>query len=168
MFFTILDLVLILIIFVFIAFGFVLGLISAIGSIVGIVLGTWLAGMFYQPLAEWLTPIFLGHSVSASIIAFILIFTLVNRVTGLVFWMLNKIFNLISFIPFTKSLNRILGAVLGFIEGVLAIGIVLYFISRLPITEWFSEVILNSFIAQFFIKTSSFLAPLLPDVIKVF
>lgn len=168
MYFTILDLILILIIFVFIAFGFVLGLIQAIGSIVGIVLGTWLAGIFYEPLAQWLEPILLGHAVAARIIAFILIFTLANRLVGLAFWIINKIFNIISIIPFTKSLNRILGAILGFIEGVLAIGVVLYFISQLPISQWFGGVIADSFVAQFFIQMSGILIPLLPDVIKVF
>ena len=76
MFLTILDLVLILILFIFITFGFVLGLLQAIGAIVGVAVGTWLAGHFYQPVAAWLTPIFLGHSLAANIVAFILIFSI--------------------------------------------------------------------------------------------
>ncbi len=131
MFLTILDLVLVLVLFIFITFGFVLGLVQAIGSLVGLALGTWLAGHYYQPLAAWLTPIFLGHSIAANIVAFTLIFAVSNRAVGLLFWILNKIFNLVSIIPFTKTLNRILGAVLGLIEGVLASGVVLYFISQI-------------------------------------
>jgi len=166
MYVTILDLVLILIIFVFVAFGFTMGLVQAVGSLVGIFLGTWVAGLYYASFAELLTPIFLGNALAANIISFILIFTVVNRLTGFAFWFVNKAFNLISIIPFTKSLNRILGAILGLVEGVLAIGIVLYFVSQLPIPESFLGFITDSPIAQFFIAQAAILVPLLPDIIN--
>jgi len=166
MFLTIFDLILILILFLFIAFGFALGLIQTIGALVGVVLGAWLAGVYYQPVGEWLTPFFLGHENTALVIAFILIFVLVDRLIGLVFWLINKIFKIISIIPFTKTINRLLGALLGFLEGTLVLGLSLYFIIRFPFSEWFSGVIAGSKVALWLIEMGNFLAPLLPTVLR--
>ena|SRR3989344_5534056 len=166
MYVTILDLILILILFVFVAFGFTMGLIQAIGALAGVVLGTWVAGMYYEQFASWLEPILLGQALSARIIAFVVIFTLANRLTGLLFWGVNKAFNLISIIPFTKSLNRLLGAVLGLVEGVLAIGIILYFVNQLPIIQWVSDIISESMVANALMSFARILVPLLPEIIN--
>ena len=166
MFLTILDLILLLILFSFIAFGFALGLVQTIGALIGVVLGAWLAGIWYEPVGNWLTPILLGHSVAAHIIAFILVFTVLNRLVGLVFWFINKIFNLVSIIPFTKSLNRILGALFGFLEGTLVLGLILFFSSRLGISEWWLGVIKGSKLAMWLIQMAGILTPLLPELIR--
>lgn len=166
MFFTIFDLVLLLAVFLFIAFGFALGLVQALGALVGVVIGTWVAGIFYEPFAAWLDPFLLGQQNMARVIAFIILFTLINRLVGLIFWLINKIFNLISIIPFTKSLNRILGAAFGLIEGVLALGLILYFVSRYSISDWFNGVLGASKIAIFLIKVASILSPLLPEILR--
>ncbi len=166
MFLTILDLILLLVLFMFIAFSFALGLVQTIGALIGVVLGAWLAGVWYEPVGNWLTPILLGHSVAAQIIAFILVFTIVNRLVGLAFWFINKIFNLISIIPFTKSLNRVLGALLGFLEGTLVLGLILFFSSRLEISEWWLGVIKGSKVGMWLIEMAGILTPLLPEIIR--
>lgn len=168
MYLTILDLILILILFVFVAFGFTMGLVQAVGAIIGLVLGTWVAGLYYEPMAQWLEPIILGHATTARILSFIILFTVVNRLSGLAFWFINKVFKLFTLIPFTKSINRLLGAILGFVEGVLAIGVVLYFISQLPISEWYSGIIDGSQVAGLFIAMAGVLVPLLPEIINQF
>ncbi|OGY47143.1 MAG: hypothetical protein A3J62_01825 [Candidatus Buchananbacteria bacterium RIFCSPHIGHO2_02_FULL_38_8] len=166
MYLTIFDLILLLILFLFIAFGFALGLIQTFGALVGLVLGAWVAGMYYEQLASFLAPFLLNNFVLADIVSFIIIFTLISRLTGLVFHIINKIFNIISFIPFTKSLNRLLGALFGFIEGVLALGLILYFISKFDISEWFTGVLAGSKIALWLIKMAGILTPLLPELIR--
>jgi membrane protein required for colicin V production len=166
MFLTILDLVLILILFLFIAFGFALGLVQSIGALVGVVVGAWMAGMYYEPLGAWLEPILLGHGNTARIIAFIVVFVLINRLVGLVFWVINKIFNIISIIPFTKTINRILGAVLGLLEGVLVLGLIIYFVSRFEISEWFTSILTSSQVAAWLVKIASILTPLLPALLR--
>ena len=163
MFLTILDLILILIIFTFIAFGFALGFIQTIGSLIGLVLGAWLAGQYYQIPGEWLSPIFLGNQTTANIIGFILLFTITNRAIGLLFWLINKIFNLLSLIPFVKSFNRLLGACLGLIEGTLALGIVLTFILGMTNSEWLIGIITDSRIANWLANIIQFFLPLLPN-----
>ena len=166
MFLTILDLILVFLVFLAIAFGFITGLIQAVGGFIGLVLGAWAAGRFYEVVGVWLTPIFLGNSITARIVAFILIFTIVNRLVGLLFWIVGKIFNLVSIIPFTKSLNRILGALLGFLEGTLFLGVILYFVSQLSISEWWIQVINGSSVAGLMMAVAGILTPLLPEVIN--
>ena len=90
----------------------------------------------------------------------------VTSLAALVFWLVNKIFHLISIIPFTKSLNRLLGALFGFLEGSLVLGLSLYFISRFTISDWFAEVLLASKVAYWLIKMAAILTPLLPVLLR--
>lgn len=166
MYIGILDLILLLILFLFIAFGFVLGLIQTIGALVGLVVGAWLAGLYYLPFAGWIQTLLLGHERLANIIAFMLIFTIVNRLVGLLFYVLNKIFNIISIIPFTKSINRLLGGLLGCLEGSLFIGISLLFISHYSFSQWFSGILSASPLAGWFMSMAGFIAPLLPATLR--
>lgn len=166
MYIGILDLILLLILFLFIAFGFVLGLIQTIGSLVGLVVGAWLAGLYYQPFAGWIQTLLPGHGGLANIIAFMLIFTIVNRLVGLLFYVLNKIFNIISIIPFTKSINRLLGALLGCLEGSLFIGISLLFIGHYSFSQWFSGILSASPLAGWFMSMAGFITPLLPATLR--
>ena len=166
MFFTILDLILILIIFCFIAFGFALGLVQVIGALIGVVLGTWAAGMYYEPVGAWLESILLGHGNVARVFAFILIFVVINRLVGLIFWVINKIFHIISIIPFTKFFNRILGAIFGLFEGILVLGLILYFVSRFSISAWLDAALAGSLVAAWLVWLSSILTPLLPVVLQ--
>ena len=166
MYLSILDLILLLILFIFIAFGFITGLIQVIGALLGVVAGAWLAGVYFEPVGSWLAPFLFGNAGLARLAAFILIFTLVTRAIGLAFYFLNKIFNLISIIPFTKSLNRILGALLGALEGTLAIGLILSFVVGHPLSEWFTGMIYQSTLATWLMAMASFLTPLLPEALR--
>lgn len=167
MYLSILDLILILVVFVFIAFGFTMGLVQSIGALVGVVIGTWLAGVYYEPIGSWFESVFLGSAVAARVVSFILIFTIVNRLVGLVFWLVNKIFNLISIIPFAKSLNRILGALLGLAEAVLTIGMMIYFTTQLAPVDWWQAAVEGSKIAKLLVDLASILTPLLPEIVKM-
>ena len=86
---VIFDLILLIILFIFVAFGWWLGLIQTLGALIGIALGAYLAGIWYVTFGDWLTPIFLGHDIAAKIVAFIILFTLINRLIGFLFWILS-------------------------------------------------------------------------------
>ena len=166
MFLTILDLVLILIIFVFVAYGFVAGLIQAIGALVGLFIGAYLAGQFYEPFAEMILPIVLGNENFANIAAFVLIFGITSRLIGFAFHMINKVFHIFSIIPFLKSINRLAGAFLGLLEGVLVLSLILYFVSRFPLTAWLSAYIVTSNVAAMLIFAAEIFSPFLPEISK--
>jgi uncharacterized membrane protein required for colicin V production len=81
------------------------------------------------------------------------------------FSLINKVFNIFTFIPFLKSINRLAGAALGFLEGALILGLVLFFLSNFPIA-WLVDLINQSSVAQFLIKIAKVLWPLLPIGLK--
>ncbi|MFH1225660.1 MAG: CvpA family protein [bacterium] len=161
------DLILLIILFIFVSFGWWLGLIQTLGALIGIALGAYLAGLGHAVLGGWLTPIFLGHEVAAKIVAFIILFTLINRLVGLLFWVINKVFNIISIIPFLKTINRLAGAILGLAEGVLVLGTILFVIGKYSSNDWFNGVVNTSDIAGWLMAISTIILPLLPEALKV-
>ncbi len=165
--FTLIDVILIAIVLFFGAGGFFFGFIGTVGSLVGLSLGTWAAGRYFSPVADWLTPIFLGHSDTARVVAFILIFILINKIIGLIFYLIGKVFNLISIIPFLKSINRLAGLILGLIEGALVVGLVIYAVAKFtPALPWLSDGLNKSIIAHYLVAVVAFLSTwFLPEAV---
>jgi len=163
---TLLDLILVLIVFFFTVSGFWFGLIITLGSLVGTIAGVLVAGHYFEQLAARLMGLAMGNEGAAKVFAFILIFLLVSRLIGFVFWIINKIFKLVAIIPFLKSLNRIGGGVLGFAEGVVFLGVVLVIAAKYVNVPWFVDAILASTVAQWLMKYGDILVPLLPTSIR--
>lgn len=163
MLFSLTDVILIVIVLIFTIGGFALGLIGMIGALLGIVAGVWIASQNFLPVSEWLTPILLDHSGTAKVVAFVVIFLLVNRLVAVLFWVINKAFRVISIIPFLKSINRIGGTILGVVEGVLVSGTVIYVIIKfVPQIEWLVNGLNESQVAHWLVWTTHFLSNLLP------
>lgn len=139
-----------------------MGLIEGIGSIVGIVLGLIVASYYYLNLSENLTWLFLNNQTVSQICTFLLIFILVNRGIAIVFWVFDKMFKIIAFIPFLKTFNRLLGAALGFIEGVIVIGVVLILLINFTQGDFWDKKVDNSRFAGLFKKGATVVSPLIP------
>jgi len=163
---TILDIILLLILFGFICFGLGHGLIYTIGSILGVIIGTWVGGLYYEKLADLALPLFSGNSNLAKVVCFLVIFLVVCKIVGFIFYLLDKIFKFISIIPFLKSINRLLGAILGLLEGMVVLGLIFYFYSKYPFWLFFNDLITNSQLVPYFLKIAKILLPLLPQVLK--
>ena len=150
----------------FILYGFWFGIIHMVGALLGVVVGAIAAGRLYAPVAHWLAP-FVGNNANlAKIIGFTIVFILVNKLVSLAFWIVEKIFKFISIIPFLKTFNRLLGAVLGLLEGTLALGLGVYFASRFPATASFEMLLRGSQMAHAFAAVGAILAPLLPAAVR--
>lgn len=162
---TLLDIILIFTICAFALFGFWLGFIQAVGSLIGTFLAAFIAGQYFDVLVPWIKP-YLRNEGLSHVLAFILLFILVNKAVGLFFWLINKIFHLIAIIPFLKTLNRLLGGLLGFVEGIVSVGIILYIASRYPISETFSAALIDSDIAEWLVDTVERFSFLFPDIIN--
>jgi len=162
---TIFDLVLLIILGGFTLFGLWFGFIHALGALVGIVAGAFVAGHYYTSVASWGSFIW-GAGDLGYILSFILILILVDRLVGLVFYLLDRIFKFIAIIPFLKSINHLVGAVLGFLEGAFAVGLILYFLSRYPINEWLTAQLIGSQVAPWLVGISNVLVPLLPEIVQ--
>lgn len=165
--FTLVDLILIVVVLVFVIVGFMMGLIKSLGALVGVFAGAWVAGHYYEPVASWLTPVLLGHSITATIVAFVLIFGLVDRLVIFIFYLIDKIFNIIAIIPFLGSINKLAGALLGFAEGVLATGLLLYVVSRFAGSiPWVGANLGQSQVAHGLVWISGLMTGLLPEALE--
>lgn len=160
------DYVLLVIIAIFTWIGFWSGFIHALGSLAGVFLGAAVAARYYSLLApawDWLA---FGSQRTVEIIIFIVLFIFISRLVGLVFWLLNKFFHLLKFFPGLGSLNRLLGAVLGFLEGVLVLATVLYFLTKYSLGLNFIDKLMVSQIGQILLTMVNIIKPILPEVFK--
>ena len=161
------DVSLILILAGFIFYGLFFGLIRTIGSIIGIVAGAYVAGNYYLNTYVWAKDLFFGHDNLGKVLCFIILFSLVNRLVGFLFILLDKSFNFLAIIPFLKTFNRLAGAALGFVEGGLVLGLILYVASRYAfLNSWFGDSLTHSQVAPFLVHFANILSPLLPEVLK--
>jgi len=156
------DLVLILIIAGFGLFGFWVGFVHALGSLVGTILGVYLASHYYTPVADWLIQTTGWGGNFPKVLVFILAFVIINRLVGLAFYFIDKVLSIVTRLPFISSINRLLGLLFGILEGALVLGIVFYFINKFPLGPQFMTSLGNSKVAPYVIGFASFLWPLIP------
>lgn len=159
---TIIDIIILIILAGFIFYGLFFGLIRTLGSLIGLVAGLWLTIIFYLTVFGWVKNLFFGHELAGKIIVFIMLFTLLNRLIGFIFALIDQTFNLLSIIPFLKTFNRLAGAVLGFVEGGLILGLILLFISETALAGRLDA----SKIAPFLISFAKAVTSLLPGVLE--
>lgn len=165
--FSIVDIILLLILAGFVFYGLFFGLIKTAGSLIAIIVGFLAASRLYLMLFSLAKPLAFGHDNIGKLVAFALIFTIVDRLVCLGFALLDKAFHVLSIVPFLKTINRLGGAFLGFIEGGLTLGLSLFVISRyLPGGGWLVDQLKDSQLVSFLLKFSNYLTPFLPDILK--
>ena len=161
------DVILVVILAGFVFYGLFFGLIRTLGVFVGLIAATFLASRLYLPVSYWLENFFFGYGNLGKVLVFVILFSLINRLVGFLFYLLNKTFNLISVIPFLKTFNRLGGLILGFLTGSLSIGLFIYVISRYSLIETlFGGWLAQSTLSPFFLKFANVLLPLLPEALK--
>ncbi|MFA6424517.1 MAG: CvpA family protein [Candidatus Magasanikbacteria bacterium] len=160
------DFALIIIIASFGLFGLWFGLVHTIGSLVGTVAGVYLAGVYYEPVANWLINTTGWGANFSKVLMFIIVFFVINRLVGLVFWLVDKFLSIFTHLPFIHSIDRLLGMIFGLLEGALMLGIIFYFIGKFPVGVTFMGWVTSSKIIPAVVKMASILWPLLPDALK--
>ncbi|MFZ6015105.1 MAG: CvpA family protein [Patescibacteria group bacterium] len=120
------NIVLLLILLAFVGLGLKDGFIVSLGRIVGAIIGFVAARAWYAaaaPLLSWLLP-----ESWAKVLMFLIIFLIVDRIMGWVFGALDKTYHFLAKLPFMKSANHIIGAIVGLIEGIVVMGGVIWLI----------------------------------------
>jgi len=161
------DIILLIIIGGFAMFGFWFGLIHTLGSLLGTVFGAYLASRYYEPMADWLMNITGWGGNVTKVIMFIIAFLIINRLVGFAFWIVDKMTSFFTSLPFISSLNRFLGLILGLFEGLVTVGLIIYFIERYPVSEKLMEWIAMSAVAPYTTSVAAILLPLLPEALKM-
>jgi uncharacterized membrane protein required for colicin V production len=163
---TLLDLCLLITLGGFVLAGIWFGLVHMVGAFVGMFLGIWAAGVYQGAIADWLVNSFGWNANLSHVLAFMFIYALVARLAGVALWFVEKIFGFFTIIPFLKTFDRLLGAALGFLEGMIAVGLFIYFAARFPWNDSFAAALAASTYAPKFLAVGSTLAPLLPAAIR--
>ncbi|PIR12862.1 hypothetical protein COV49_04075 [Candidatus Falkowbacteria bacterium CG11_big_fil_rev_8_21_14_0_20_39_10] len=161
------DIILIIILAGFVFYGLFFGLIRTLGTLTGTVAGAWIAIKYHLLVFSWFQGLFFGFDNLGRVIIFILLFTLTHRLVLIIFAILDKTFNIISIIPFLKSINRLLGAIFGFILGSFVVGLIIYGALSYPYIPGFTVAWINkSQVVPFLMKFIKILLPILPSMLE--
>lgn len=136
---TLFDLILFTIFCGFVFYGLFFGLVRALGSLIAVVIAVFAAAHFYLFIAQFLGNFF-PMSGFWNLIIFFSIFIIVNRLISLLVSLADKAFNIISIIPFLKSINRLAGAAFGIVEGLFVILIIFYIINTSFLDSWLGNM----------------------------
>jgi membrane protein required for colicin V production len=164
---TILDIILLFILAGFVFYGLFYGLIKTVGSLVGVILGAWGAAHFYLSFFDIIKYLFFGLDNLGKVICFLIIFVIINRLATFVFVVLDKTYNILSILPFLKTINRLAGAVFGFIEGGLVLGLALYILVKyVGADNFLGGMLIKSEFTPFLLDFIKILLPLFPEILK--
>lgn len=147
--------------------GFRLGAIHTLGSVIGTILGVYLASRYYEPMAAFIVAYTGWGGNLPNVIMFVVAFIVINRLVGFVFWIISRVFKLITRLPFISSVDKLVGLLLGVLEGIITIGVIIYFIERFPISKKLMEMIASSNMAEQIRKIANLFIPLFPEGLKL-
>jgi membrane protein required for colicin V production len=151
-----LDIVLLVLLSIPAITGLKKGLIKAVLSLAGLIIGIILAGRLYPAASRIFT--FIGNENIANILGYILILVAVIGVAMLLVYLLRKLADAITI----GWLDHLGGAVFGLLAGFLILGAILAIIAKY--VE--SDLIAQSFIAQVMLDYFPIVLGLLPDDFK--
>lgn len=170
---SIFDISLLVILGGFVLNGLSKGLINILGHFFGLIIGAYAASHYYLFFFDWwrnwswCQNWAADHTNAGKVLSFILLFIIVTRLTDLLFVMIEKFFNFIAVIPGSRFINNILGAALGFLEGALFLGLIIYVISRYTlISNYFGLQLSTSYVAPILLKVVHIILPILPEALK--
>ncbi|KKQ80331.1 MAG: Colicin V production protein [Parcubacteria group bacterium GW2011_GWC2_38_7] len=158
---VILDYILLAIIILMGVLGLRRGLIQSVGSIVGIIIGTLVASRFYMVIAN-----LFGGSNLTSLLTFIVILSVTVKLVGIIFWLLGKIFKIITILPIISHFDRFLGLILGLVEGLLVLAVILNFLLKYPFNYWVVTQMGASIVAKVLLKIGFVFIPLFPEALR--
>lgn len=151
----ILNILLIVALLGFVGAGMKDGFVHTLGRLVGAVVGFLVARTWSISLGSFLS-VFLPSG-WARFVAFIIIFMIVTRLVGFLFKLADGAFRLLSVIPFLKTINNFLGALLGIVEGVIIIGGSIWIIVNFNLIPSLIQLLNNSSVAKIISRAFTFL-----------
>ncbi len=160
------DYILIAIIIGFTWVGFWSGFIASLGRFLGLFVGAAITSRYYVMLAPSWEWVFFDNQRITEIALFIIIFILISRGIGLIFWLLDKIFNFIRFFPFLTTINRLLGGLFGLLEGVVVLGLVLFLLTKYKVSPELLDTINTSVIADTLLSMTFIVQPFLAETFR--
>jgi len=161
----IIDVIFLIVLTGFTLFGLWFGLVHTLGSLVGTIIGTYLASRWFDSIALWAQGKFGGSVNVWKVIAFIVAFMLISKLIGFLFHILERTFGVITKLPLIQSINKLAGAALGLAEGAIVIGGFVFIASRFPFGLE-EKLLAVSITKQYFLNVFEILLPFIPDALK--
>ena len=164
---TLVDIVLILILLFLFTLGFVYGLVHALGRVVSIIIGIWGAYQYTPYVSDYLSGKFAwGGSGLAEVITFIILAGLIMKLVQLIFWLFDRVLDMVSFIPFLSFFNRLLGGAFALAIGGVTLGLGLHLITGLQIPLFgIQDMVSMSAVGPRLSAIGSWLSPGIPHVL---
>lgn len=163
---TFIDVVFLLIIGAFVFFGFFFGLIHTIGSLIGTVIAIVFATRYIDVAFATFGFLFGGNEI-AKVIVFIILFVLTARLVGIVFWLIRNVLFFFTWIPFANTVNRLLGALFGFGEGVIVVGMVTFYAMQILPEDTLLNSLEGSFMAKYLVAIIRALQVFFPESLRI-
>jgi len=161
------DLVIIGFLFLFALVGVLRGFVAMVGSLASLIFSIVAAAWFYEPASALVAPYVGGNGSLSKIIAFFGLITVVRLAFGLLFSLVNVTFKALSAIPFVKTANRLLGAILGLLEGVFLLGLFVYLALRYPVAQPLTDALKESVLVGPLLTVATLFAPLFPKAVQL-
>lgn len=161
---NVLDIILVVILLIFVWKGFRAGLVGSIISFLGVLFSIWLGTHYMEMAGRWLiSALNIDNVALVNILGFIGIFIAVNITVAILVLIINKVFHII---PFIDLVNKLMGAVVGLLAGILAVSAFVYLMSLLPISDSISKVLTGSQLAHWAVTVSAVIKPFIPEAIN--
>jgi len=161
--FSLVDVLIILVVGAFVFAGFFFGLVHTLGSLIGAILSLIITTRIIEPVYGTIGFIFGGES-AGKVFVFIVLFLLVARLLGLAFWLVGKVIGLLAWIPFASTINRLLGALFGLVEGIIFVGVATYFALQYLPPDTIRAALEHSLMANWLLALTAALQVLFPHV----
>ena len=162
---VLIDFIFLVILGGFVLFGFWFGLVHTLGALVGTIAGVYLSSRWYDDVAIWAHNQFSGNLNVWNVVAFIMLFIVINRLIGFLFYLLEKSFDVLTSLPFLKSIDRFAGAFLGLIEGAVVLGGLIFIADKFPF-DLEKKFLAASVLKGYFLDVFNILLPLVPQALK--
>ncbi len=163
---TLIDILILVIIGAFVFFGFFFGFVHTFGSLIGTILGIYVASHLVDPTFN-MFGFLLGNGDLAKVIVFIILFLLTSRIIGLLLWFVNGLFYIFAFIPLAGFFNRIIGAAFGFIEGIVVVGVVVFYAMQILPDDTLLYALEGSLMAKYLVAAMMAFQVFLPEAMKI-
>jgi uncharacterized membrane protein required for colicin V production len=141
--------------------GAKLGLVYRVGHLVGLVVGIWLAFTYGGRIIE-----FFGGGVGTTITVMLALISGVSALGGILAKFLDKTFGILSWIPFFKAANSILGGILSVLINILVLsilfGLSIHLFTEVNGSEQYVLMIEQSLFYPYFLPISEVITPMIP------
>ncbi|MFA5644335.1 MAG: CvpA family protein [Patescibacteria group bacterium] len=163
-----LDLILMIFLGAFILYGFYMGFVKMILNLASTVVAIIISINLYLYFYDLVPFIGFGSESFGKMLSFLIVLIISNYLLSLVFQFIAKLLKIITSLPLVSFVNRLLGGGLGFLQGALILGVIIFMMSRYAITSaLLNSLISKSDLAPIFVKAVSWLTPLIPEGLKM-